>query len=743
VNDALRLVFWELTARCNLSCKHCRAEAQDHAVAGELSTEEILRVAADIRKAGDPILILTGGEPLVRKDIYDIASSCAKRFTRVALATNGTLIDGGIARKIAAHGIQRVSISIDGSCAATHDAFRGLPGSFDRALRGLQALRDAGLPVQINATVARHNLAEIGDILNLAISRGADAFHVFVLVPVGCGAEISDAARLSPAEMERALRWLFDKSLELRGRMHIKATCAPQYYRILREVSRERGIEMQRPVHGMHAMTRGCLAGSAVCFVSRTGDVQPCGYLPVRIGNVRETPFAEIWRQSEVFAALRSPASLKGKCGSCGYRVACAGCRARAYADTTDFLAEDPDCSYVPGPAHRALLPRGDAGEDPRGDGLCRAADAYAPPRHGRAPPGARDRPQTVGNGKATIMNGERGKAERTLRVALQRGIELVERPFAALGREVGMTEEAVVENVRGLFAEGLARRFGAVFDSRRLGYGSTLCAVDAPAHDLERAAAVLAPHPGVTHCYEREGHPNLWFTLTARVDRFRDELRALGSALAPYPVLDLPALRRFKVEVVLDAPACGPLAAPVRDAGESGVDVVAREFPERERAVIRKLQDNLPVTAAPFSAVAAELAWDPVELLRVLAAWKRDGVLRRVGIILRHRQAGFMANGMCVWRATPADVERAGPIVAGAAEVTHCYERPASGAFPYNLFAMVHARERPVAEALFRRLSEQAGLNDGLILMSVREFKKSSPVFFCEDGPAAGAAGA
>ena len=347
--NELRLVFWELTARCNLTCKHCRAEAQDHFVKGELSTQEVLRVARDIREAGDPILILTGGEPLVRTDIYDIARHCSGLFTRVAMATNGTLVDDAVAKQIADSGVQRVSVSLDGATAATHDAFRGLPGSFEATLRGFDALRRAAVSVQVNVTASRSNAAEIEDILKLALARGADAFHVFVLVPVGCGAELSEDVRLTPAEMESVLRWLFDKSLELRGRLHIKATCAPQYYRIMREVSRERGLTLENQGHGMQAMTRGCLAGSAVCFISRTGDVQPCGYLPLCVGNVRKTKFGDIWKEAEVFQALRDPGKLKGKCHACGYRKVCAGCRARSFADTTDFLGEDPDCAFVPG----------------------------------------------------------------------------------------------------------------------------------------------------------------------------------------------------------------------------------------------------------------------------------------------------------------------------------------------------------------------------------------------------------
>jgi len=348
VNDELRLVFWELTARCNLSCVHCRAEAQAEAAAGELTTAEVLAVARDIRAAGDPIIILTGGEPLVRPDFFDIARGCVGLFTRVALATNGTLVDDALAGGLRAVGIQRVSVSLDGATAATHDAFRQLPGCFADTLRGVAALRRAGLPVQINVTVARNNLAELPDILQLALAQGADAFHVFVLVPVGCGAELSADQRLTAPQMEATLRWLFEQSLALQGRLHLKATCAPQYYRIMRQVARARNIALPGGGHGMQAVTRGCLAGSAVCFVSRIGDVQPCGYLPLRVGNVRERPFPEIWARADEFLALREPDRLRGKCGACGFRKICEGCRARAFAETGDYLAEDPDCAYVP-----------------------------------------------------------------------------------------------------------------------------------------------------------------------------------------------------------------------------------------------------------------------------------------------------------------------------------------------------------------------------------------------------------
>ena len=318
-----------------------------------------------------------------------------------------------------------------------------------------------------------------------------------------------------------------------------------------------------------------------------------------------------------------------------------------------------------------------------------------------------------------------------SLLLALQRGVPLCARPFAELARRLGMSEQDVLQAVHALFERGVARRFGAVFDSRRLGYGSTLCAAEVPAGELERAADRLAPHTGITHCYEREGRPNLWFTVTAPAARLREQVDAFADDLTPCPLLDLPALRRFKVEVVLDAP--GRKAAAGNAAPAADDDTQPLDWPEPARAVVRALQGNLAVSPEPFAAVAGELGRDPRELLALLADWKQHGVLRRVAIILRHREAGFRANGMCVWRVPEDQVERAGRRLAACPEVTHCYQRPCPASFPFNLFAMVHARERPEAERIFHSLSARAALEPGRMLMSVREFKKSSPVFFCE----------
>ena len=318
---------------------------------------------------------------------------------------------------------------------------------------------------------------------------------------------------------------------------------------------------------------------------------------------------------------------------------------------------------------------------------------------------------------------------EARLLVRLQQGLPITTRPFACLGRELGLSEETVLARVRALFESGIARRFGAVFESQKLGYRSTLCAADVPAPKLAAAADRIAPYSGVTHCYEREGHPNLWFTLTAPAEELAQELARVSAALGPYVVLNLPALQKFKIEAVFghDDQDQGSRARALR-----GTAPVA-PLTERERRVVRRLQASIAVSEDPFGGVASELGMDPQELLALLKRWEELGVIRRIGLILRHRQLGFSANSMCVWKVQADRVRVAGEILGRSRHVTHCYERPASAAFPYNLYAMIHAKSRAEAIGIFEQLTTEAGLSDGRMLWSVREFKKSSPVFFGE----------
>jgi radical SAM protein with 4Fe4S-binding SPASM domain len=294
--------------------------------------------------------VLSGGEPLWRRDVFDLAKLASSKKIRVALATNGTLVDEAMAQRIEDAGILRVAISLDGADRLTHDSFRGQSGAFAAAVAGIKHLNELGISTQINTSVARHNVHQLPDILKLAQSLGVDAFHLFLLVPVGCGLTIAEEQSIQGQEYERILNWFYDRSLD--SGLELKATCAPHYYRIMRQ-RRAEARRAGQPVpelasHGMHATTRGCLAGSGVCFISHQGEVYPCGYLPVSAGNLRKQRFRDVWRSAEVFEKLRDPDLLEGKCGVCEFKQVCLGCRARAFGMTQDYLAEEPFCIYEP-----------------------------------------------------------------------------------------------------------------------------------------------------------------------------------------------------------------------------------------------------------------------------------------------------------------------------------------------------------------------------------------------------------
>ena len=341
----LRLVAWETTRNCNLACVHCRASAHMGPFSGELDTRTAFRVLDEILEVGNPIIILTGGEPLLRPDIFEIAAYGTSKGLRMVMAPNGTLVTLENARKMRDSGIQRISISIDGASAAAHDKFRGVEGAYAGALRGIESAKAAGLEFQINTTVTQVNLAQLPEILKLAEDMGAVAHHIFLLIPTGRGKYIADQ-EISSKEYEQTLNWFYDRHNQTQ--MQLKATCAPHYYRILRERAKQEGKTITFQSHGMDAVTRGCLGGTGFCFISHRGIVQPCGFLDLNCGDVTETPFHEIWRHSEHFITLRNYKNLKGKCGKCEYKHVCGGCRARAFEATGDYLAEEPLCSYQP-----------------------------------------------------------------------------------------------------------------------------------------------------------------------------------------------------------------------------------------------------------------------------------------------------------------------------------------------------------------------------------------------------------
>ena len=342
------MVAWEVTRSCNLACIHCRASSVLGPYEGELNTSACLKLIDGIAAFSEPVVILTGGEPLLRKDIFDIAAYGTTKGLRMVMATNGTLITEDAVGKMVSSGIKRVSISIDGADADRHDAFRRVPGAFEGAMRGIEIMKNGGMEFQINTTITQANLDQLRDIHDLALGIGAAAHHIFLLVPTGRGKDLADQA-ISPNTYEETLEWFHEQSETCP--IQLKATCAPHYYRILHQKKQHQHQSHKQTTgagHPLNAMTRGCLGGSAFCFISHVGQVQPCGYLEIDCGRVTEQGFEDIWKQSRVFAELRDLSLYEGKCGQCEFIRVCGGCRARAYELTGNYLAEEPFCIYEP-----------------------------------------------------------------------------------------------------------------------------------------------------------------------------------------------------------------------------------------------------------------------------------------------------------------------------------------------------------------------------------------------------------
>lgn len=314
------IVAWETTAACNLACSYCRAAASQEPDPDELSSEEALSFLESIAPL-KPMLILSGGEPLLRPDIFILARKAASLGMRVSLASNGTLITPQVADEIILSGISRVSISLDAANPKEHDEMRG-QGSFERALQGIACLQGR-IDFQINHTITGRRKSNIPAMFHLAEEMGARALHFFFLVATGRGKE---EEQLSGEEQEKVLQEI--DLARAKSSLEVQVTCAPQYARLSKQRKRRGG---------------GCLAGRSFIFVSRKGDVYPCGYLPIKAGSIRERDFKEIWDSSPELLALRER-SLKGKCGSCRYMEICGGCRARSYALSGDFLGPDPSC---------------------------------------------------------------------------------------------------------------------------------------------------------------------------------------------------------------------------------------------------------------------------------------------------------------------------------------------------------------------------------------------------------------
>lgn len=318
-----RIIFWETTRNCNLRCSFCRMDSQGDGA--ELTTLEALGIIKQIESAfAKPLLVLSGGEPLLRKDLFEIISYASKMGLPLALASNGVLLGRKQAMLLKEAGIQRVSLSIDSPDGLRHDASRKLKGAFEKTIEAACALREQGVAFQINHTVTKLNKNEIRSVAEFALSMGAVAVHYFVLVPVGCGKEIESEAMLDADDNEEVLGQI--RALSQEFPIQIRPTCAPQYARLVEDGSYS-----------------GCLAGTGTFFISAQGDVYPCGYLPLKAGSLRESSVSDIWNGSPIFISLRRN-NLKDACGSCYLKNKCRGCRARAFGMSGDYLAEDQTC---------------------------------------------------------------------------------------------------------------------------------------------------------------------------------------------------------------------------------------------------------------------------------------------------------------------------------------------------------------------------------------------------------------
>lgn len=333
-NERPFILFWEVTRACALACRHCRAIAQPRPHPSELSHEEAMALVDTIAGLAPPMLVLTGGDPMMRRDIFDIITRATERGLRVALSPAATprLLHTDFAALRAA-GVVSMSLSLDGATQETHDRFRGVPHTFERTLEAAQRAKEAGIQLQINTTLAHSTLPELEGFIGLMQRIRPDVWSVFVLVPTG-------RASLDDLPTAQELEQVWQRLLGLRATLPfaIKTTEGHHYRRVLLQAAKAGGAPVRQLIP-----TRD---GKGVLFISHIGEVQPSGFLPLTAGNVRHDDLADLYRYHPLFVQLRNDDDLGGKCGQCEYRHVCGGSRARAYGSLGDMMAADPLCLY-------------------------------------------------------------------------------------------------------------------------------------------------------------------------------------------------------------------------------------------------------------------------------------------------------------------------------------------------------------------------------------------------------------
>jgi len=359
-DEAPFLVIWEVTRACDLACRHCRATAVPCRDPGELTTAEGVALIRELRRFGRPLFVLTGGDPLKRADIFDLIAEARRAGLAPGLSPSATpLLTREALAQARAAGAGIVSLSLDAPDAAAHDAFRGVPGSFERTLSAARAIVELGLRLQINTVVTRDNATEVPRLAEQVMALGAARWEVFFLVPTGRGQRLAAAG---PGEGERVLGWLYDFSAG--APFHLTVVEAPHYRRVVIErLAAEQGRDPQavlaESATGGGRFLPGMNSGKGFLFISHTGHIYPSGFLPLPAGNIRRASPVETYRHASLFRALRDPDRLEGKCGRCPYRRVCGGSRSRAYALTGNPFAADPACAFEPAPAVGVDRPNG------------------------------------------------------------------------------------------------------------------------------------------------------------------------------------------------------------------------------------------------------------------------------------------------------------------------------------------------------------------------------------------------
>ncbi len=344
-DQAPMLVIWEVTQACDLACVHCRASAQPERHPQELSTRQGFELLDEIRSFGEPLMVFTGGDPLKRPDLYELIRHSVEIGLRTNVTPSATpLLTPAAIERFKEAGVTRMAISLDGPDAPTHDEFRGIPGTFERALFALEHARDIGLDTQLQTTVTRRNMARLPEVAEIARQVRTKMWSLFFLIVTGRALEGDD---LDAAEYEKVFEFMYE--LSKTAPFGIKTTEAMHYRRyVAQRIKAEHGVTENENAKGVAWRTAGVSDGKGFVFVSHTGEIFPSGFLPVSGGNVLHDSLTDVYRNSSLFRRLRDTSQRGGKCGLCEYQKICGGSRSRAYAFTGDYLAEDPRCVYQP-----------------------------------------------------------------------------------------------------------------------------------------------------------------------------------------------------------------------------------------------------------------------------------------------------------------------------------------------------------------------------------------------------------